>query len=505
MNWIRPWFQKLLAFLRIRSMVAGLDISDEMIRLAYFDGSLWQMHAIRLSPGTMENGKMKDRAAFLAAMSELRMQSNIAGHDKTKKIDVVVALSSANAYSKVFRLPIITGESLEKAIALNLEMASPSDAKQVYSSSQIVGHDDASGQLDVLAAFMDRTLVDDIVDALFAIGFIAIAVEPRSLALMRVFREKGSGIDITKSYVMVSIDNAGLEFFIVRNGVPYFEYVNHWRDIANEKGELSLPALEEDLKVSLRQVLNFYAQHWPEPIAAIILSNTSFPEEVEKTIAANFAFPVVRLTLLMGQPISSEWLTGLGSSLRETGLRVSKVKEISFLGVAMEDRFRVDQMVRFLEFWRAVFPASLAVLVAAFFILNIYLVGAKAAIESGPGFTLIPAQSADLAELEASTTAFNSSVSLIGGLENSAVSQATVLGDIAGLAAANGVAISHLTVTGPNVPITLSATATSEDHISSFKTALSTDPKVSEVDLPLTGIQATPDGYSFSVTFVYRN
>ena len=504
MQRLHYWFQKLLSLLRVRSVVAGLEISDAFIRLVYFDGGLWQMYAIRLSPGTMEDGKMKDRGAFLAAVDELRTQSKIAGHDKAKKIGVVLTLSSASTYSKVFRLPIIQGESLEKAIALNMAMAAPSDASQLCASSEVVGRDEGAGQLDVLAAFTDRGSVDDVVDALFAAGFTAMAVEPKSLALTRVFREKGSGIDIAKSYVFVSVGNAGLEFFIVRNGVPFFEYVTHWRDIANEKGELSLPAFEEDLKASLRQVLNFYAQHWMEPLAAIILASTPFSDDVEKTITENFALPSVRLTLTLGQSVLPEWLVALGSSLRETGLRASRIKEINFLGEELEDRFRVEQMVRFLEFWRAVVPAALAILAATFFVFDISLGNARATLESAPGFTLAPSQSQGLSQLEASTTAFNNLVAMVGGIESSTVPQSPVVGVIAAMANANGVLISRLTVPGGGVPVTLSATAPSENNISAFRAALAGDPKISAINLPLTGIQPNPAGYSFSVTFNYE-
>lgn len=117
----------------------------------------------------------------------------------------------------------------------------------------------------------------------------------------------------------------------------------------------------------------------------------------------------------------------------------------------------------------------------------------------------VSTQGQSLLQLEASATAFNTSVAMINTAESSIVPQSALLADISALADSNGITISHLTVAGGGVPVTLSATAASEDHITTFKQALEADPNVSSVSLPLTGIQSNPGNtYSFSVTFIYQ-
>src|ERR1700722_18707504 len=140
MNRLQSFLDKLLAWLRVKPIVCGLDISDQALRLVYFDGGVWRLHAVRLEPGTLASGKIKDRAKFLAALAALRDVAKVGGGNKSKKkINVVVSLTSVSVYGQVFNLPALSGEELAKAVALNLQMASPGEASKTYSDWQIVG------------------------------------------------------------------------------------------------------------------------------------------------------------------------------------------------------------------------------------------------------------------------------------------------------------------------------------------------------------------------------
>lgn len=500
---MRGLFEKILAILHVRSRVAGLEVSDEAVRLAYFDGKNWQMNAIRLEPGVMERGIIKNKDAFAAALLELKIKSGIGGRDGKKKANVVVAFSSANPYSKVFSLPSIEGDNLEKAVALNLDMASPGEKSELYPGWQIVNRDVGKGSIEILTSFIQRGMVDGIVEALFMVGFTPVAVESKALALTRVFREKGAAIDISKPYVFVAVDSAGVEFLVVKNGAPYFEYARHWADIADGKGEVTTAAFEDDLKASLKQVLNFYAQQWPEPLAAVVLSTVAFRDEVERTIAQNVSVPAVRLSLTMGQPISSEWLVALGSCLRGSDGKLSGGQEVSFLGEELQDRFNEEQVLHFLGFWQAIVPVSLAILAISFVTAYIFLGHVQADIEGNAGFTPIPSQVAAMSALEASSSAFNNEVAMIQGIESMQDVSYALIGDVASVAAANDITISSFSFGGLGIPIALSGIASSESQVVAFKSALENDKHVSGVDLPLTGIQPAGTNYSFSVTFGY--
>ena len=499
MKSIKNFFQKMLSFLRVSSRVEGLEVSDQVLRLTYFDRNAWQMEAVRLSPGIMEKGSIKDAPALGIALRELRSKVP-ATMGKKKKMNVVVAMSSVNIYSQVFTLPFMEGGDLDKAIDLNVQMASPVDISHAYFDWQLLGRDEVTLRSEIGAAFADKVIVDEMVQMLYSAGFIAVDIESRALALVRVLREKGSVVDNGKSYLLLDIDNSGIDFLIVRNGKLYFEYKNLWADLADDKGQISVVKFEETLASSLRQVLNFYSQHWPEPLAGIILSAVAFKEQAEKAIKDATAFPIVPLALAMDQSISSEWFVALGCGLR--GLHFDeKEKEINLSGSGAMDSFHEEQMLDFLGLWRVIIPSVLGCLIIIFVLAYNFLGMTKTDIESSAAFTQQGNQSSNIAALEASSTAFNHSVALLTNAETQVNSNYLMIAEITSVAAANGITISHISFQAANTPILVAGAAQSETQIVAFQRAIQNDSHFGTVTLPLLNIQGNSGAYTFSMTF----
>ena len=503
MNSIKLFFEKLLALLHVHSVAGGLEISDQVLRLVFFNGKTWQMGAIKLEPGVMENGKIKNMPAFSDSLRRLKLTIP-AVKNPNKKMNVVVSLSSVNIYSQVFNLPILEGDELQKAIELNVQTLSPVDASMTYSGSQFLGRDEVNLRLDISAAFVDKQIVDEMVKALFANGFLTVGVESRALALVRIIREKGAGIDITKSYLLLNIDNSGLDFLIVRKGQLYFEYSDHWSDIADDKGQISVEKFEESLSGSLRQVTNFYNQHWPEPLSAVILSASAFGEQAEAAINSVAILPIIKLTLEMGQPISSEWLVALGCSLR--GFNTSlHAKEINLSGEEAMDTFRTEQFLRFMEFWRIAVPVVLVIIVAMFVVADNFLTVNANSIANESQFAQQGGQTNEILSLQASSTAFNNSVSQIQAVENQQHATAPIMEKINALAAANHITILHISFQGAATPIVLNGGAPTEDDVVAFKNAIQGDVNFGSANLPISGIQLNNGVYSFSITFTVQS
>lgn len=498
MNEIKLYFEKILSFLRVRSIAGGLEISDQVLRLVYFNGKTWQMAAIKLAPGVLEKGKIKNEEAFVASLRELKLK--IPAAKKKKKMSVVVSLSSVGIYSQVFNLPILEGDELQSAIDLNVQTLSPVDAAQAYSGWQLLGKDEVNLKLDISAAFIEKQIVDDIVQALFSAGFLTVGVESRALALVRILREKGAGIDASKAYLLLNIDNSGLDFLIVRKGQLYFEYSNQWSDLADDKGQISVEKFQETLSASLRQVTNFYSQHWPEPLSAVILSASAFGEESEKAINTVALLPIIKLTLVMGQPISSEWLVALGCSLR--GFRSSlHDKEINLSGEGALDTFRKEQFISFINFWRVVIPVVLALLVVIFALADNFLLFTAKGIEAQAVFSQQGNQSGEILALQASSTAFNQAVGVVLAAESQQRPVAPLITKLEALAGADQITLDHISFQGVTQPILVSGVTSDEDNIVSFKNAIQGDSDFGAVTLSFSDIQLNNGIYSFSMTF----
>lgn len=493
------YLDKILTALRVRSFVGGIEISDLVIRFVYFDGKVWHLAGVRLEPGIIEGGRIKNRDQFISALQALKSQL-FKGRDLKKKINAVVSLSSINVYSQVFSLPIIEGENLEKAIQLNIQMVSPVDASQAYSGWQMAGEDKGALRLEVLSAFIDKNTVDELNRALFDGGFAAVAVESRALALSRLFREQGMGFDDGRPYVLLSLDNSGIDFLIIRHGQLYFEYFNPWRDIAGDKGEIEIPAFRAAVTRSLHQVMNFYGQHWPEPLKEVILSATALKEEIKNIIADNFSLSVRELGLKMDQSIGSEWFVALGCGIRGTKPRGSD-KEVTLLGIGVGESFHREQLINFLGFWRLLVPLVLGLLLLAFVLSDLFLIQSGRTLEAQTSFGPSNEQNNEHSALSAQALDFNRSIKFIESVRNSSTYKGRLWTKVSGIASASGVVIDRFTFSDPSSPMSLSGRADSEEKISFFRDALTRDPEFSGVNLPFSGITSCPGGSCFSLTF----
>ena len=112
----------------------------------------------------------------------------------------------------------------------------------------------------------------------------------------------------------------------------------------------------------------------------------------------------------MGQPISSEWLVALGCNLRgAVGEKSSN--EINFLGVELEDKFRAESLLVFLELWRVVVPIALVILIATFTFAGFILTSERLDIEVNYGGG--PIANNGIVALVASSSIFNNEVAAI--------------------------------------------------------------------------------------------
>ena len=168
-------------------------MTDQLLRLAYFDGSAWQFRAVRIEPGVCEGGRIKDEEAFSAALLGLRAQIPELAR-KNSTMNLVVSLGATSMYNQIISLPLIKGESFGTAVKLNLQMSSPVDMAQVYSGWETISRNEGIGRAEVLGAFADRAIVDRMTKDLFAAGFTTVAVESKAFSVARMVREYGPGI-----------------------------------------------------------------------------------------------------------------------------------------------------------------------------------------------------------------------------------------------------------------------------------------------------------------------
>ncbi len=490
---------KILSWVRIRRPVAGLEISDSVLRYAKWNGSEWTTSVLRLPAGILAAGRVQDKDGFLAALTEFRGQIL---NGRKGVVDVVASLGSMNVYSQVFSLPLIEGQNLEKAIQLNLQMSSPDKSKESYSGWQTIGEDQNAVRLEILSAFVSREVVDELVGLLKQAGFMVHSLEPRAFSVARAVRVLGDGFDPKGSYLCVVLDEEGMEFMVLRRNQLYFQYFMSWMDVAQGEKDISEERFRSALLRSFSQVFNFYASHWGEPLTAVWLASANMRDKVLETLQPNFELPFQDLRL-RDMDLDPEWLVVLGSALRGY-LPQAEDKEISLLGISAQEEFREHQILDFLGFWNVLLPVSLSIMLLVLGGADLFLRSSaeelKERVVASSG-----TQVQEMNALQARLSQFNRSVTLIDQVMTENPPLYRMLDDLVQVMKQNRITPVRLTVSNSG-SASLNALADSEENIASFAEALRGNARYSNVNYPLNEIRSGSQGSTFTMTFsISRN
>ena len=496
---INNYIDKVLTSLRAKPLAGGLEISDSSLRFAYFDNKTWQMISLRLPPNVINGNQILDYKQFVKSLSELRRQIFKTITSNNLKVSAVVSLSPTNVYSQVFNLPLIGDKKLDEAVKLNIQMVSPIEFSKVYPGWQLVGRDEDQSQLEVLGAFVNQEIVDNIKKALGEADFLIRAVEFRPISLARLVREQGVGVDVNRPYIVLILDNESLDFLILRHGQLYFEYYNTWKDLRGEAREISLSDFRAVIIRNLRQVLNYYAQHWQESLEEVVIVASGLGDEIKKIIKDNFSLSTRELSVKFDRPIGGEWFTALGGAIRASLPRRGD-RDISLLGSTTQDEYRREQVVSFVNFWRIVVPAAMILLAASFLVSDAIIMRMDSNLEK----QLLNIGSDKVSEfniLQREAVEFNKLVSLISQAKPKGESRVGALGVLREVLGKANVTLTSFAFSDYNTRITMTGRADSQDDVLDFKREVENDSRFQEVDFPLSSITPGPQGNTFTISF----
>jgi len=499
MNSLNRLSSKILTSLRVKPVVGGLEISDSALRFADFDGKNWEMTSLRLPPGVVKLNKIIDREKFIQILIQLNNQI-ASNRSHSKKISVIASLVSADFYTQVLTLPAIREEELEEAIHLNIKMVSPIDFSETYSGWQIVGRDEGSSKIEVLAAFVNKKIINDIKSALGEAGFLAIGMEFRALSLVRLAREYGQGINKSKPFIVMSLNNESLDFMVVRHGQLYFEYFDSWSNIRGEDSRISLSDFKTVITRHMSQVLNFYNQHWhDDPVGEVVLIAPGLTQEIKQIIKDNFSLEVKEFDIGFDRNVNPEWFVAIGAGMRGSFSRRDD-RDISLLGIDAREEFMQEQILGFLSFWRILIPTSLLLLAILFLLSNFILARMNNSLNDQLSI-LGEARIQEANSLKAEAQQFNHLIAAIKSVRDPSLSRAGVLGLITEIVRNNNLELTGFNFQDFNTQLVLTGNAKSEADIISFKDELIKNPKFSDVQLSFGDIRSGPGQFSFSIKF----
>ena len=471
--------------------VGGLQITDFAVRYAGMKGGRIFSESLRLQPGVVESGRVKNSGALAAVLAELRKRVI---PDPKKPISVVLSLSIRDIYIQTFTTPQVGEENFEEAADLNARMMSPINAESAYYGWQRVSEKvTASTNVDMLGAFIQKPVVDEFVNAVEAAGFGIVAIEFESMSLARSINN-AKLVEEGKSYIIVLVAAEGISMVVVRRGIPHFHYFHPWSEVQGNDKSVSTDKFKSVLGDELERVTNFYFTHWSGDEVQDVVFVTPFFEEGISSLMKE-KFPHMKAQIID----TSRASVAVGAALRGNIPRSSD-KEISLASLSALGVFEQQQVRNFIKIWRNILATSLGFLLLIFVAANIFLRFEISRLLVNEGELPADAGIEEFIRLTKEADEFNKLVSEIAGVRSDNVDVASFLEEIRGIAG-DGINLTRLAFNPSESSILVNGVAPNEGAAVDFKNRLAGNSRFRDVNLPLHNIVSVGSGVSFSLDF----
>jgi hypothetical protein len=380
-------------------------------------------------------------------------------------------------------------------------MISPGGGEKNYSGWQIVDKNQNLMRLEILSAFIDKEIINNLKKALMETKFSPRVIESYSFSLVRFFRQKVKNFSNDKNYLILSIDDNGIKSLIIKSGNLYFNYFSSWHEVIKDERQILWDNFEVALIRHIHQVVNFYNSRWADEINGLFLISATFKNEIKNIILQNFTFPVLDLDLNFSENISPEWFIAIGSYLRGE-ISPKEDKELSLLGIEAIEEFVQRETLGFFEFWRLFLSGALGVIILSLLIGNIFLNNILTSLQIEASNISSGKQGKEAKIFQQKVEEFNNLVDLINKTEKNYVPKDIILKKINGKITNNNISLKNLSFNDEKTPIKILATAKDEDSIAKFKKDLENDSFFQSINLPFSEIKPHSEGRVFSISFL---
>ncbi len=499
-------FNKIFRLLKPHVLVGGLELSDAGVTYIALDpeSSKINQFSVKLIQGTISNGKLLNKEDLITALKNLHKQIT---SNSLQKLPVSVSLCDSNVYTQQFSLPQLKSSSFEEAVRLNLQVISPIEFSKTYSDWQKIEKEDPqSNEVDVLASFTDKDIVNPIFEALNEGQFIPVSVEQKAASLARLISKYATGYEKKHSYFILHISSDGLSFSIVRYGFLYFNRFTPWSSIIKQSADsrqIPLKEFSDNIVQESQRVINFYSGHFSDTISSIYIIAPGLEEQVRSIIQSHFSL-TIEPTTLKNYTIDHSWLVTFGVALR--GLVPRSIDtEISLAPEGTEDQFHHSQILSFISLWRKIVVSSFAIILVAclgvYLFLNSYMEKITQDFHSVVGNYNL----SRLNTLKQEAEIFNKSIDRAVAARQQQTRWEKVLRSIF-TQAGSDVSIDRVYVQSMELPVVMNAQTFSSDNAVAFRNRLAKLPYLSNVDLPLNSITSGEGGaVTFLISFRVTN
>lgn len=471
--------------------VGGLYITDSAVRYVQLKGDGAIRGSLKLQPGVITEGRIKNSGALVAILSELhkRVYSN-----SRHSISVVLSLPIVDVYVQPFSVPRVAEGNFSEAADLNAKMISPLEVEESYYSWQRVRDDGGvAGSISLLGAFVQRVIVDEFAQALESANFGIAVVEFASMSLVRDIESKKI-VKNGKPYVVAEMTAEGLSFITVRKGVPHFHYLHPWAEIQGDGNAVSLDNLKLAFETELGKVTKFFATRWSgEDMSDILVITPSFADEIISSLEQKFKDINVRV--FRPQHVS----VAKGAAIRGLVPRSDDI-EISLASLSVTDIFENQQTVNFVRIWRNVLVTAFGFLLAVFVVSNVFARQEFTKLVQDVDFISGNPNIEEVDRLRQEAERFNKLVESAFVIRSQGYDLSLFISKMAELAG-DEITISRLSFQSLDTRVLINGISPNQDAAVRFKNRIVEQSQLSDVDLPLTGVSDDGNAVSFTLTF----
>lgn len=489
-------FGSFLDKLSSRVGVGGLEISDSHLRFLRIDGGKFISASLRLPPGIISEGKLLNRNFLLEALKSLKRQLKV---KQQAVFPVIVSLPAASVFTQSFSIPEVDDEQLKEAAGLNLQMISPIEhLETAYYHWQKIGlRNHQQNQVDILGAFVNRALVDDLYGVLRETGFYPSAFEFPALAIARLFK---NFVNTAGVCIIIQLTSDGLDLMIVQDGNLYFNYFHSWKAVQGESRQIKSEDLQNILIQEIQKVINFASTHFSQKLNGVFLVSYGMEREIGSLIESRFGFKTIPLLLARFPSLGTAWFGVLGSALR--GL-IPRAHDdlISLARTDAEQEYYRYQTLAFIGLWRSIFAVFLGFLVIAFGGVDLFFRNINGNLDKQLASVVAQPEAQAIGLLREEASQFNKLVNLVKQTKSGSQKWNPFLAKLFQLGG-DKVFFDRVLVQSLTVPVTVQARAGSERLAIEFKNKIISQPQFSEVNLPLSAITpVSAEEVSFNMTF----
>lgn len=473
--------------------IGGLEVGDSHVRFFGVRKNKIKSVGLRIPPGIVNGGVVVAREKFIATLQEIRREL---GLKEKEKINIIVALPPDIAYLQAFNLPYLSGESLENAAKLNLQVISPVPFEETYHEWQMIG-ETADNQLEVVGVFAEKKQVSAIMEACEAAGFLVVAAEPSIFSLARAVHEIG-GVNMQEPHIILRASDMGMDFAGIKNNVVSFSYFVSWRSIYGEAAETSKKVFEENVVKHVGRVLTFFAGRGHADMKKLLLITSSLRENFSDVIKKNFNLEVQNVYFGELDRFGADWAIAIGAYMRGLIPRAEDAL-VSLAGFSTTWEFSKHQIIAFFSLWRNIAGAVLVFLLLAFWGTNFFVQKISDELELQPVPAMRFEDAQELKNLEAAALKFNTLADLINIATEEKKEVTVYFKKILALAEGK-VNIKRIYFQSMDSPVSISGDAPTEKIVVNFKDELERQNEFAETNLPFTSLIIEGDHVTFSMT-----